>query len=83
MLVENPYPEDTRVRNEATLLQSVGYDVSVIALRTPNKPRWEVLDGVKVYRLPHIELFKKTVAERPGMLGRILLKLTSFAGYAF
>jgi hypothetical protein len=61
MLTESYYPVDTRVRNEATLLQSSGYEVSVIALRAPGKVRSEVLDGVRVYRLPHLELFKKSV----------------------
>jgi glycosyltransferase involved in cell wall biosynthesis len=82
MLVENDYPEDTRVRNEATLLQSAGYDVSVVSLRSSARPWSEVVDGVKVYRVPRIELFKKTVAERPGPLGRMLLRLKAFAGYA-
>ena len=34
MLVENNYPADTRVRNEATTLAANGYAVSVIALRS-------------------------------------------------
>ena len=33
MLVENSFPADTRVRNEASTLVSNGYRVSVIALR--------------------------------------------------
>ncbi len=82
MLVENHYPADTRVRNEATLLQSAGYQLTVISLREPGKPRHEVLDGVRVYRLPRLELFKKTVADRPGFLGRLLLKVKAFSGYA-
>jgi glycosyltransferase involved in cell wall biosynthesis len=82
MLVENNYPQDTRVRNEATLLQSSGHQVSVVSLRKPGKPWHEVLDGVRVYRVPRIELFKKTVAENEGLLGRIVLKLKSFCGYA-
>lgn len=83
MLTESYYPADTRVRNEATLLQTAGYEVSVIALRTPGKPWHEVIDGVKVYRLPHIELFKKTVADGPGFLSNLVLKLKAFTGYAF
>ena len=82
MLVENNYPQDTRVRNEATLLQASGHQVSVVSLRKPGKPWFEVLDGVRVYRVPRIELFKKTVAERTGLLGRLLLKFKSFIGYA-
>jgi len=33
MLVENQYPLDPRVRNEANTLTTNGYKVSVIALR--------------------------------------------------
>ena len=33
MMVENYFPQDIRVKNEADLLADVGYDVSVIALR--------------------------------------------------
>jgi hypothetical protein len=33
MLVENHFPQDTRVKNEALLLIEAGYQVSVIALR--------------------------------------------------
>src|SRR6185295_2632568 len=81
MLVENYYPADTRVRNEATLLQSSGYQVSVVALRRPNQAPSEVLDGVRVYRVPEFELFKKTIAH-PGLVSRILLKMKAFAGYS-
>ena len=33
MMVENYFPQDTRVRNEADLLTQAGYQVAVIALR--------------------------------------------------
>lgn len=82
MLVENNYPADTRVRNEATLLHSSGYEVSVVSLRRPGKPWFEVVDGVRVYRLPRIELFKKTLAGNPGLFGRLMLKLKAYTGYA-
>jgi glycosyltransferase involved in cell wall biosynthesis len=81
MLVENHYPSDSRVRNEATLLHSAGYDVTVISQRSGNEPRHEVIGGVRVYRVPRIELFKKTIAESPGILSSALLKLKTFCGY--
>jgi len=83
MLVENHYPQDTRVRNEATLLASSGYEVSVICLRKGNQPRTESVDGVRVYRLPRLELFKKTPSANPTVAAALFLKLKSFLGYVF
>ena len=60
MLVENYFPQDTRVTNEASLLTDAGYQVSVIALRRQGQAGHETLNGVEVYRLPTLELFKKT-----------------------
>ena len=42
MMVENYFPQDTRVKNEADLLTDVGYDVSVIALRDKDQIASEV-----------------------------------------
>jgi glycosyltransferase involved in cell wall biosynthesis len=81
MLVENSYPDDTRVRNEATLLAAAGYRVSVISLRKPGRPRTETIDGVKIYRIPRLELFQKTAAGPLGPLGRLWMKLKVAAGY--
>jgi glycosyltransferase involved in cell wall biosynthesis len=81
MLVENAYPQDPRVRNEALLLLSAGYQVSVIGLRRPEQPSFEVIDGVRVYRVPRLELFKKTPSANAGALGRLLLKFKAFLGY--
>lgn len=81
MLVENNYPQDTRVRNEATLLVASGIQVSVIALKKDNQPWAEDVGGVHVYRLPRIELFEKTPGENIRGIGIVLLKLRSFLGY--
>jgi glycosyltransferase involved in cell wall biosynthesis len=81
MLVENYFPQDTRVKNEATLLTDAGYKVGVIALRKPGQPGRETLNGVKVYRLPTLELFKKTPAANIGRINRGFVKLKSFLGY--
>jgi glycosyltransferase involved in cell wall biosynthesis len=81
MLVENAYPQDPRVRNEALLLVSAGYQVSVIGLRRPEQPSFEVIDGVRVYRVPRLELFKKTPSANSSALGRLLLKFKAFLGY--
>lgn len=51
MLLENqPYPQDHRVRREAVALTRAGYRVSVICPGTGNQSRYEVVDGVRVYR---------------------------------
>ncbi len=81
MLVENHYPQDTRVRNEATLLSSSGYHVSVIALREVGQAACEILNGIVVYRVPRLELFKKTSSKRLGRAGLLFLKLKSSFGY--
>jgi glycosyltransferase involved in cell wall biosynthesis len=82
MLVNSPYPQDTRVRNEATLLVSSGYQVSVVALKKPDQVLAEKVDGVHVYRVPELRVFKKTRHRDVGRWGMFLLKLKSFLGYA-
>jgi glycosyltransferase involved in cell wall biosynthesis len=53
MLVENnPFPQDTRVRQEANALVKSGHQVTVVSPRSPEQTWREVLDGVKVYRYP-------------------------------
>jgi glycosyltransferase involved in cell wall biosynthesis len=81
MLVENFYPQDIRVRNEATLLASHGYDVSVICVAKAGQPRTETISNVRVYRVPRIELFQKASSDDRGFIRRIALRLKSFLGY--
>jgi glycosyltransferase involved in cell wall biosynthesis len=81
MWVENYFPQDTRVKNEAALLTDAGYKVAVIALRKRGQPSRETLDGVEVYRLPTLELFKKTPSARVNRINLVLVKLKSFLGY--
>jgi glycosyltransferase involved in cell wall biosynthesis len=51
MLLENrPYPQDVRVRREATALVAAGYSVSVICPSDPGQPSRETVNGVRVYR---------------------------------
>jgi len=81
MLVENQFPRDTRVRNEASALASRGLQVSVIALGGPGERRREVVNGVTVYRLPRLTVFKKLPdAERSGLVA-IGNKLRVLFGY--
>ena len=81
MLVENYFPQDTRVTNEATLLTEAGYDVTVVALRSNGQTGHEVVNGVEVYRLPTLELFKKTPFVKVNRLNLLVVKLKSFLGY--
>jgi glycosyltransferase involved in cell wall biosynthesis len=81
MLVENNFPQDIRVRNEANLLAAAGYHVSVIAIRKKGQLASEIVNGVQVYRLPRLELFKKTAPNPTSGLQRAGLKVKSFLGY--
>lgn len=51
-IVRHNYYPDTHVRRDAEALVGAGYDVSVVGLRRPGQPWREVLNGVRVYRLP-------------------------------
>src|SRR3954449_13432505 len=81
MMVENYFPQDSRVKNEADLLTSAGYRVSVIALRKKGQPLREVVNGIEVYRVPHLELFKKTSTTDLSRTALFLLKLRASLGY--
>lgn len=81
MLLENSYPEDTRVKNEATLLVSAGYEVTVFCLGATEKPRSERIDGVRVYRVPRIEIFKKTNSKGTTPCKRALQAAKILIGY--
>jgi glycosyltransferase involved in cell wall biosynthesis len=50
LLGNNPYPQDPRVRQEATSLTRAGFDVTVVAPRAIGQPRREEIDGVRVVR---------------------------------
>jgi len=81
MWVENNFPQDTRVANEARLLANAGYQVAVIALRNHRQAARETWNGIEVYRVPTLELFKKTVAGNRSRLNLLFVRLKSFLGY--
>jgi glycosyltransferase involved in cell wall biosynthesis len=57
MLLENlPYPQDSRVRNEAESLAAAGHSVEVVAPRGAGQPFRERINGVAVRRFPTVEL---------------------------
>src|SRR5262249_56102263 len=79
--VQNTFPADTRVRNEASTLVANGYRVTVVALRAPGERPHEVVDGVIVYRIPRLTVFGKLPAAKPTGFGKLLHKLRVFVGY--
>ena len=81
MWVENNFPQDTRVANEARLLADAGYEVAVIALRKQRQTARETWNGIEIYRVPTLELFKKTVAGNGSRLNLLFVRLKSFLGY--
>lgn len=50
-IVQNPYPEDIRVKKQCEALISNGYCVTVICLRNNNKADYERINGVRVHRI--------------------------------
>ena len=81
MWVENNFPQDTRVANEARLLADAGYKVAVIALRNQRQTARETWNGIEIYRVPTLELFKKTAAGNGSRLNLLFVRLKSFLGY--
>jgi glycosyltransferase involved in cell wall biosynthesis len=81
MLVENSFPADTRVRNEASTLVENGFRVTVVALRGRGEQSREVVDGVTVYRIPRLTLFKKLPGPAPSTVAALLNRLRVVVGY--
>jgi glycosyltransferase involved in cell wall biosynthesis len=74
MIVDNGYP-DPRVEREALALVARGHHVDVICARTVAAPRHEVVDGVRVHRLP-------VVRQRGSGLVSQLLEYTAFLAWS-
>jgi glycosyltransferase involved in cell wall biosynthesis len=87
MLVENRFPADTRVRNEAFTLAANGFKVSVVALAGCNEARRETINGIDVYRIPRLTLFDKLPAARrsglPALMNRLRVVVGYFAEYLY
>src|SRR5215469_6574570 len=81
MFVENSFPNDVRVKNEADALKAAGYRVTVVALRKKGQTASAEVDGVRVYRIPRLELFHKTPCENPSFMQKVALKFKSLLGY--
>ena len=87
MLVENCFPADTRVRNEAATLTENGFKVCVIALRGAGEKSREVVNGVTVYRIPRLTVFAKlpggTHSRLRALLNKALVVIGYFTEYAY
>src|SRR2546428_13204920 len=81
MFVENDFHQDSRVKNECHLLREAGYSITVIALRKKDEKLSEVVDEVQIYRIPRLDLFRKTPKENPTGLQRLWLMVRAFLGY--
>ncbi len=53
MIVESSYPGDPRVRREASTLKD-RFDITVIALKRRGEKSREIVDGVRVLRIPRL-----------------------------
>src|SRR5262245_44368428 len=81
MLVENNFPADTRVRNEASTLVANGYCVTIIALRGLGERPREMVDGVNVYRIPRLTIFGKLPDGKPKGVRKLLHNVRVVVGY--
>jgi len=81
MLVENEFPEDPRVRNEAKKLINHGFGVSVISLASQTEKQYEIIDGINVYRLRKVSFFKKDINQNSDGLLESMKKMLSNLGY--
>ena len=82
MFVENHFPADSRVKNEADTLTAAGYSVTVVALKGKNDTASsKVVDSIQVYYIPGVNLFTKTRKDNPVGLQRLWLRLVALMGY--
>lgn len=82
MFVENNFPGDSRVKNEADILTAAGYSITVVCLRGTNETtRSKVVDGIQVYSIPEVNFFTKTRKNKPVGLQRLRLKIVALTGY--
>ena len=82
MFVENDFPGDPRVKNEADALTSAGYSVTVVGLREKDQTEtYTVVDNIQVYSVPRVSLFSKTRKDNPVGLERLWLRVIALMGY--
>lgn len=66
MVVHGPYPiGESRVMREASAAAAAGWDVDVVAMNNGGEPSSEVIDGIRVFRLPPLR------GSRAGLLAMV------------
>jgi len=50
----NHYPRESHVRRDAEALRDTGYQVDIICLKLKNEEKFELVNGINVYRIPVI-----------------------------
>jgi glycosyltransferase involved in cell wall biosynthesis len=83
MIVENTFPRDPRVWNEATTLVAAGYKVTVISLRSKADKAYDKIAGIDVYRFRRITLFKKVPRQNSSWFAKATSALQALIGYGF
>lgn len=86
MLTESNYPLDIRVKQEAVKLTENGYQVTVVALKEKDQEYFEIIDQVRIYRVPEIELFKQgkhLPTGKTSVLKRLNTIIKAIIGYGF
>ena len=82
MFVENDFPGDPRVKNEADTLTEAGYSVTVVGLREKGDTEtFKVVDNIRVYSIPRVSLFSKTRKDNPVGLERLWLRVIALMGF--
>ena len=81
LIVENRYPHDPRVRNEANALVTAGYRVTVISLRAHDEATHAFFNGVEAYRIPRIAVFDKTKHSGQTWFGKVVTVCKTLLGY--
>ena len=82
MFVENHFPGDVRVKNEADILTAAGYSVTVVGLRGKNETTVsKIVDNIQVYTIPRVNIFTKTRKDNPVGLHRLWLRIVALMGY--
>src|SRR6266446_3092195 len=83
MVVENSFPGDPRVWNEATTLVAAGYKVAVISLRSRADKAYDNIAGIDVYRFPRVTLFNKVPRQHSSSFAKATIALQALNGYGF
>ncbi|MEW6442910.1 MAG: glycosyltransferase family 4 protein [bacterium] len=81
MLVQNYFPHDPRVRNEAYTLARNGYKVTVLALKGKGEKSRETVEGVRVYRVPQPSLFERASTAKGNGAASLPRRLLQAAAY--